>query len=141
MARRQPNIADSTKQSGEGRRTTPGVIERRIVALAEQLGRLAGTVQSKTDLFLDEEKLRVQLSRVRDGAADLLERLSARRSPPPVQKTPRTSQPKGRSGGKVDAPGKKHRKAPAPQPGVRHSEQSIAKANTAWQLRRTRRKG
>jgi hypothetical protein len=36
--------------------------------------------------------------------------------------------PAGRSGGKVDAPGKKHRKAPAATPGVKKSDLMIPKA-------------
>jgi hypothetical protein len=35
----------------------------------------------------------------------------------------------GRSGGKVDAPGKAHRGAPAPTPGIKKSNLMIPKAN------------
>jgi hypothetical protein len=122
-------------------RVTNAGLERRVVALAEQLGRLTATVQGKADRWVDQKKLERQLARVRDGAADLLERLSARRSPAAARPKTGKTQAGGRSGGKVDAPGKKHRKAPASRPGVRHSEESIPKANAARQLRRTRRKG
>lgn len=40
---------------------------------------------------------------------------------------------KGRSGGKVDAPGKKHRGAPAPTPGVKHSNLMISNARLRQQ--------
>jgi hypothetical protein len=47
----------------------------------------------------------------------------------------------GRSGGKVDAPGKKHRK-PAPRTrSVKHSDEMIAKGNAARQMRHGRHKG
>jgi hypothetical protein len=38
---------------------------------------------------------------------------------------------KGRSGGKVDAPGKKHRKPPANTRGVKHSDEMVAKLKVA----------
>lgn len=41
--------------------------------------------------------------------------------------------PAGRSGGKVDAPGKKHRGAPAPTSGVQKSNLMIPKANLRQQ--------
>jgi hypothetical protein len=47
---------------------------------------------------------------------------------------------KGRSGGKVDAPGKKHRK-PAPRSRVKHSNEMISKGNAARQMRRGPNKG
>jgi len=37
--------------------------------------------------------------------------------------------PAGRSGGKVDAPGKKHRGAPVPTPGIKKSNLMISNAN------------
>jgi hypothetical protein len=45
----------------------------------------------------------------------------------------------GRSGGRVDAPGKKHRKAPARRRGVKHSDQTIAKIEAVKQTRPPRR--
>jgi hypothetical protein len=42
----------------------------------------------------------------------------------------------GRSGGKVDAPGKKHRGAPAATPGVKHSDLMIPKVTAATKMRR-----
>jgi len=42
--------------------------------------------------------------------------------------TPKDKSSKGRSGGKVDAPGKKHRGAPAATPGVKKSNLMIPKA-------------
>jgi hypothetical protein len=47
----------------------------------------------------------------------------------------------GRSGGKVDAPGKTHRKAPAPTPGIKHSDLMIPKVTAAQKMRKGRRGG
>jgi hypothetical protein len=47
----------------------------------------------------------------------------------------------GRSGGKVDAPGKKHRGAPAATPGIKHSDLMIPKTAIAQKMRRGGRRG
>jgi hypothetical protein len=44
--------------------------------------------------------------------------------------------PAGRSGGKVDAPGKKHRKAPAATSGIKKSDLMIPKVTAATKMRR-----
>ena len=105
-----------------GTSTTPSAdaIEQRIVAFAEQLGRLVGTVQAKADGLVDLPALQEQVTRIRDGAAALLSQLGGGPNQPgrksPVKGSSRTKAAKaagagrGRSGGKVDAPGKKHRK-------------------------------
>jgi hypothetical protein len=127
-------------------------VEQQVVAFAEQLGRIAGTVQAKAEGWMDREALRAQISNVRDRAADLLEqlgggatedvdaRLKGSRSttgahdigaattgnkpnaaPRGAAKKARagtataSAKAKGRSGGVVDAPGKRHRK-PLPNP-------------------------
>jgi hypothetical protein len=146
--------AGSTSGSGSG--------EDRVIALAEQLGRIVGTMQAKAGGVLDRDALMQQISQVRDGANHLLEHLgigggdqAATGSTEPQQQASDTSssrpnttgenetrsrqqnsrraaaggrqkasaeatvgtgrqnnQPtmRGRSGGVVDAPGKKHRK-------------------------------
>jgi hypothetical protein len=87
--------------------------EQRVLDLAEQLGRIVGTVQAKAEGWMDRDRLSSQIASVRDGAAELLEHLSdgvkkvsTNTSVAPVSPTPN----RGRSGGVVDAPGKKHRK-------------------------------
>ena len=97
----------------------PDAMEQRVVAFAEQLGRIVGTVQAKTEGWMDRDALNKQIAGVRDSAAELLEHLK-------TSVTKATSDGKaaikhaagaaaasthqGRSGGVVDAPGKKHRK-------------------------------
>ena len=49
--------------------------------------------------------------------------------------------PAGRSGGKVGAPGKTHRKAPVPTPGIKHSDLMIPKVTAAQKMRKGRRGG
>src|SRR5438067_8688179 len=127
---------------------TADAIAQRVVALAEQLGRLVGTVQAKADGLIDRPALQEQLTRIRDGAAGLLGTLgggmpapsSERAAPrkPKAKVAPRSAQ--GRSGGTVDAPGKKHRKPAARTRGVKHSDETIPKTTAARQIRRMRKK-
>jgi hypothetical protein len=114
-------------------------MEKRVIALAEQLGRIAGAAQAKTESWLDQPTFRDQLAKIRDGATDLLEHFASRTSSQDIASRQKTS-PAGRGGGKVDAPGKKHRKAPAALHGVKHSDQRISKANAARQMRRGRQR-
>jgi hypothetical protein len=53
-------------------------MEQRVVAFAEQLGRMVGTVERKTTGWLDMAALSEQLTRIRDGAAELLGHLGGR---------------------------------------------------------------
>jgi hypothetical protein len=100
-------------------------MEQRVVAFAEQLGRIVGTVQAKAEGWMDRDALNKQLASVRDGAADLLEQLSDGVSNVTGAASKATGIGAGtaaapaatsssRSRGAVDAPGKKHRK-PAPR--------------------------
>ena len=47
------------------------------IALAEQLGRIAGTIEGTAESWLNRQKLADQLTRVRDGATQMLEGLTA----------------------------------------------------------------
>ena len=134
-----------------GTSATPSTaaIEQRVIAFAEQLGRLVGTVQARADGWMDGPALQEQVTRIRDGAAALLGQLGTgrktRRRKPPVRAGARAKAAKAtgatrptadRSGGKVDAPGKQHRK-PAPRSrSVKHSNEMIPKGNAARQMRR-----
>ena len=52
-------------------------VEERVVVFAEQLGRLIGTVESKTEGWInqDQKAFRDQLTQLRDSAAELLSHL------------------------------------------------------------------
>jgi hypothetical protein len=133
----------ATNTPGTSANPSTDAIEQRVVAFAEQLGRLVGTVQAKADGWMDVPALQEQVTRIRDGAAGLLRQLgdagargkaAAAATRKPQKPTMSTA---GRSGGKVDAPGKKHRKPAASTPGVKHSNEMIAKGTAARQRRRT----
>jgi hypothetical protein len=116
--------------------TSDSAVEQKVVQLAEQLGRVIGTVQAKTDGWLDRKTLTTQIAGIRDAAADLLEHVAGGSS----GETPVSSAPARRSRGAVDAPGKKHRK-PAPSVrGAKHSDERVAKLRLA-NANRTRRSG
>jgi hypothetical protein len=120
---------------------TTDAVEKRVVALAEQLGRLVGTAQATADGWVDLPALNSQLIRIREGAAGILEQLRAGRLRTARKKPGRKPAAKaaGRSGGVVDAPGKTHRKPPARTAAVKKSDQMIPKAKAARQMRRVRR--
>ena len=114
------------KQAADGKAKNENV-EPMVVALAEQLGTFMGRVQAKADGWLENEALRQQVSQIRDGAARLLKQVNSAsagarqtvaNAMPGAKKstaTPKASAAKRRSGGAVDAPGKRHRKPPPQQ--------------------------
>lgn len=110
--------AATTSAPSEGAMT--GAMEQQVVAFAEQLGRIVGTVQAKTEGWTDRDALNKQIAGVRDSAVELLEQLKttvtkATNRAKAAKKTAggAAAKSRGRSGGVVDAPGKKHRR-PAP---------------------------
>jgi hypothetical protein len=50
---------------------------QQAIALAEELGRIAGTIEGTADQWLNRQALTDQLTRVRDGAAELLDSLAS----------------------------------------------------------------
>ena len=52
-------------------------LEQQAIALAEQLGRIAGTVEGTAETWLNDPALAAQLTRVRDGATRMLRELQA----------------------------------------------------------------
>jgi hypothetical protein len=51
-------------------------LSEQAIALAEQLGRIAGTIEGTAEAWLNRQSLADQLTRVRDGAAEMLESLT-----------------------------------------------------------------
>jgi len=88
-------------------------LERQVEAFAEQLGYVAGSIESRAEGWMDVDKLSRQVASVRDGAKQLLDSLASGVTSRVQRKPPARPVRKARSGGTVDAPGKKHRK-PAP---------------------------
>ena len=111
-----------------------------MVAFAEQLGRVVGTFQVKAEGWTDRETLNKQIASVRERAADLLEQLAGRATKAskkkPAARAARRGT-KGRSGGVVDARGKKHRKPMPTDPGANIADSQAAKMRTAktWSRR------
>lgn len=120
-------------------------LEQRITAFAEQLGRIAGTIQGRAESLMERQALNSQIARIRDGAAQLLQQLAGTDTPAPAKsagrKAPRPATRRaaaGRSGGTVDAPGKKRRKAP-PNPDAHVPASQAAKLRAARTMEKTKR--
>jgi hypothetical protein len=108
-------------------------LERQIEAFAEQLGYVAGSIHSRAEGVVDRKALTRQVTTVRDSAKSLLGQLASGVTSR-VRRKPATKRPvrKARSGGTVDAPGKKHRKAsqPAPPPAAERTRNARMTAAT-----------
>jgi hypothetical protein len=112
------------------------------IELAEQLGRMAGTIEGTAEAWLDRQRLADQLTRVRDSATKMLESLRA------AARKGRASQSKPAKGAstastrKADparAPGKRRRKPAPSMRGVKKSNQTIPKMRTAATVRQRRK--
>ena len=139
----KPAVAQSRKDASAQQETpaatTPDAVEQKLVALAEQMGRLIGTVQGTAEGWLDPKYMRDQITRIQDGATDLLSHLGNARSAEPASQPARP--PRGRSGGKVDAPGKKHRPPPPSTRPAKPSDDRVAKLKAANRSIRRPRQG
>jgi hypothetical protein len=139
IGRKRPNRGTATNVSGA---TTADAMEQRVVAFAEELGRIAGTLQAKAEGWLGRETLNRQIASVRDGASDLLEQIAggaAKASKKKQATAMARGGTKGRSGGVVDAPGKKHRKPMPTDPGANIADSQAAKMRTAKTMVKTDR--
>ena len=111
-------------------------LSEQAMALAEQLGKIAGTVEGTAEAWLKNPGLADQLARVRDGAADMLKSLrkgnTKKAGARPSARVTRKADP-------ARAPGKKRRK-PAPSlVGVKKSDERIPKMRTAAAARQRRK--
>jgi hypothetical protein len=112
MAKRKTGSTDA--DSG----TTKADARERVVALAEQLGRIAGTVQAKAEGLVGRVPTPSKTTRAAAAAP---------------------GGAKGRSGGVVDARGKKHRKPPPSDPDAKRAGTQAAKMRTAKTMVKTSR--
>ena len=134
---------DNETTRANGGTTTADAIEQRVAAFAEQLGRIAGTVQAKAEGWLDREALTRQIASVRDSATDLLGQLAGgatKRSTRHPVATSALGRTKGRSGGVVDAPGKKHRKPVQADPRATMADSQASKMRMAKTMVKTNRR-
>jgi hypothetical protein len=65
-ARKSPKKTQATAKTAD-------TVESKVVALAEQLGWLLGTVRGKADGLLANEAVQQEVARIRDGATELME--------------------------------------------------------------------
>jgi hypothetical protein len=134
---------DNETTRANGGTTTAEATEQRVVAFADQLVRIAGTLQAKAEGWLDREALTQQIASVRDSAAEVLEQLAvgatkgAKRNPAATSALGKTQ---GRSGGVVDAPGKRHRKPMPTDPGATIADSQAAKMRIARTMVKTNRR-
>ena len=137
---RPDGVTSTSDPSGA---TTDNALEQRVLAFAEQLGRMAGTFHVKAEGWMDREALTKQIASVRDGAAELLEHLAGGTTKAstrlPAAATARRNI-KGRSGGVVDAPGKKHRKPLPADSGANKAASQAAKMRAAKTMVKTNRR-
>jgi hypothetical protein len=122
-------------------------ISSQAVALAEQLGRIAGTIEGTAEKWMDRASLTDELTAVRDRAAELLESLvgGAARGRQTARKEGAQAN-KGnvarRAKDRVDpahAPGKQHRKPGPTVHGAKHSDMRIPKARASEAARHRRK--
>jgi len=130
----------------------PSDLGQQAIALAEQLGRIAGTIEGSAEAWLNRQSLADQLTRVRDGAAEMLESLTngadkGRKAAADNLRSLTTKKKKtaGRTAAAstarsdpAHAPGKRHRK-PAPSMRGAKTDETIPKLRTAQAVRQRRK--
>ena len=110
------------------------------IALAEQLGRMAGTIEGTAESWMDRQKLTDQLTRVRDSATQMLEGLTGA-----MAEGRKGAKAKGRKAAArrqadpAHAPGKRRRKPAPSMKGVKKSDERIPKMRTAAAARQRRK--
>ena len=117
-------------------------LSEQAMALAEQLGRAAGTIQGTAESWLKRQKLADELTRVRDAAAEMLETLGAgaAKARSAVRGKPkRVSAAVTRPADPAHAPGKRHRKPVRSKRGVKKSDTVIPKMRVARAARQRRK--
>ena len=123
-----------------------GDVDARIVAFAEQLGHTIGSLKAKADGLIDREAVARQVADVRDRATHLLEQIGdalgvttpAAARPAASTGTRPAARARGRGGGVVDAPGKKHR---GPMPSVPRAKANPGRVAKMKAVNAARRRG
>jgi hypothetical protein len=124
MAKRHARQSSSTKTARIANSDSLNALEKQVIAIAEQLGRIAGTAEGRVEGWARPAALRSRLARIRTRAAQLLTRLNHNGTA--VDERKKRIREKSRA--KVAAPGKKHRKPPEPSRGPRPTSELTAKA-------------
>jgi len=139
-ARNDDGFHDRGKPAASG--NNPEGLEQNVLKFAEQLGWLVGTVQAKSEGWLDRRALSAQVERIRDSAADLMKQLQ----PDGSRGSKGSKGSRGSTGstvkalpgnrGPVDGTGKRHRPAPPSVRGAKHSDERVAKETMARRMSR-----
>ena len=128
--------------------TQTSELNSQALALAEQLGRIAGALEGTAEVWLNRASVTDQLTKVRDGATQLLNSLAGaaangRRAvqrkvaPKPNRKARRSAS--AAAADPAHARGKRHRKAAPSVRGAKKSDSRIPKMKTAAAVRRRRK--
>ena len=115
-------------------------LAEQATALAEQLGRIAGTIEGTAESWMNQQTLTDQLTRVRDRATQMLEGLTdtVKRRKAATKKQPaRTAS--ARRADPAHAPGKRRRKPAPTMKGIKKSDERIPKMRTAAAARQRRK--
>jgi len=162
----------ATKQVEPPQAKTPSgdAMEERLLAFAEQLGTMVGTVQRRAEGWLDSEAVRGELSRIRDNASDLLEyvnskapsvlgtksgksaagskttkgggKRTAKAAATSAKTAPNPAKAAKANGrGPVDAPGKRHREPPPQERGSKRMQQPKGSQTAPALVKSVRRGG
>jgi hypothetical protein len=131
MAKGYTRKSPSKKRDRNASSESLQALEKRVVAIAEQLGRIAGTAQVNAEQWAIRPEFYSELSSIRKRASRLLKRLGMKE----LSTNGNRQRTRERSRQKVAAPGKKHRKAPETVHGIKHSDEAITKALTTERRR------
>ncbi len=114
-------------------------LSEQAMRLAEQLGRMAGTVEGTAEAWLNRQTLAEQLTHVRDSAAQMLESLGVGALKERTAQPAKKAVPTRKAADPAHAPGKRRRK-PAPSlRGVKKSNPKISKMRPAGTVRQRRK--
>jgi hypothetical protein len=113
------------------------------IALAEQLGRIAGTLEGTAESLMNRQTLTDQLTRVRDSATQMLDGLTGGigkvRKAASAKKKKAAGTASALKADPAHAPGKRRRKPAPSMKGIKKSDQRIPKMKTAAAVRQRRK--
>jgi hypothetical protein len=123
---------------------TASDLEEQAIALARQLGHMAGTMEKTAEGWLTHPSFAEQLTRVRDGASRMLESLSRASLGRKASKANRAKRARRQStvaqaADASRAPGKRRRKPAPTVRGAKKSDERIPKMRTAAAVRKRRK--
>ena len=137
----QSNKREANRAAREAVDTAGDLIEESVVAFAEQLGSLVGTVQGRAEGWLDRKELSREVGRIRDSASGLLDVMNRSFTEQRRAAAKQTAPPTRPSRGPVDAPGKRHRKPTPQEPSNKHMGEAIGKQMGQKSVKTGRRGG